>query len=139
MSKFSIFESISVLQDEIRCNEKSRYNHRLHCLLLVAKGMSCREVAKLFEDSPRIIQYWVSYFELNGLQGLLEDDHPGRPSRLTHFQKDELNQILGRAPKEVGLSGDRWDGKLLSIHIKSKYNLSLGIRQCQRLLRNLNK
>jgi hypothetical protein len=35
------------LQDEIRRSDESRYDHRLHGLLLVAQGMSCREVAQL--------------------------------------------------------------------------------------------
>ncbi len=35
------------LQDEIRRSEESRYDHRLHGLLLVAHGMTCPEVAAL--------------------------------------------------------------------------------------------
>jgi hypothetical protein len=35
------------LQDEIRRSEESRYDHRLHGVLLVAQGMSCPEVGRL--------------------------------------------------------------------------------------------
>jgi len=35
------------LQDEIRRSDESRYDHRLHGLLLVAQGMTCPEVARL--------------------------------------------------------------------------------------------
>jgi len=35
------------LQDEIRRNPESRYNHRLHGLLLIAQGMSGLQVAQL--------------------------------------------------------------------------------------------
>ena len=35
------------LQDEIRRSEESRYDHRLHGVLLVAQGMTCPEVAAL--------------------------------------------------------------------------------------------
>jgi hypothetical protein len=35
------------LQDEIRRSEASRYDHRLHGVLLVAQGMNCWEVARL--------------------------------------------------------------------------------------------
>ena len=37
------------LQDEIRRSQESRYDHRLHGLLLVAQGVRCREVATLRE------------------------------------------------------------------------------------------
>jgi len=60
------------LQDEIRRSEESRYDHRLHGLLLVAQGMTCPEVARLLGDAPRSVEYWVGRFERDGLAGLLE-------------------------------------------------------------------
>ena len=59
------------LQDEIRRSEESRYDHRLHGVLLVAQGMTCPEVAKLLGDAPRSVEYWVQGFERSGLAGLL--------------------------------------------------------------------
>ncbi len=47
------------LQDEIRRSEESRYDHRLHGVLLVAQGMTCPEVAHLLGDAPRSVEYWV--------------------------------------------------------------------------------
>ena len=40
------------LQDEIRRSQDSRYDHRLHGVLLVAQGMTCPEVARLLGDAP---------------------------------------------------------------------------------------
>jgi hypothetical protein len=37
--------AVLALQDEIRRTEESRYDHRLHGVLLVAQGMSCRQAA----------------------------------------------------------------------------------------------
>jgi len=71
------------LQDEIRRSEESRYDHRLHGVLLVAQGMTCPEVAHLLGDAPRSVEYWVGRFERDGLAGLLEGERPGRPRRLT--------------------------------------------------------
>ncbi len=52
-------EMILVLQDEIRRSEQSRYDHRLHGVLLVAQGLSAHQVAGYLGDSPRTVQYWV--------------------------------------------------------------------------------
>jgi hypothetical protein len=38
------------LQGEIRRSEESRYDHRLHGVLLAAQGMTCPEVAHLLGD-----------------------------------------------------------------------------------------
>jgi hypothetical protein len=39
-------EMIFALQDEIRRSAEARYDHRLHGVLLVAQGMSCRQTAE---------------------------------------------------------------------------------------------
>jgi hypothetical protein len=61
------------LQDEIRRSEESRYDHRLHGVLLVAQGMSCPEVSRLLGDAPRTVEYWVGRFEAQGLAGLWKE------------------------------------------------------------------
>ena len=58
------------LQDEIRRSEESRYDHRLHGVLLVAQGMTCPEAGRLLGDAPRSVEYWVRRFEERGLGGL---------------------------------------------------------------------
>lgn len=123
------------LQDEIRRSEESRYDHRLHAVLLVAQGMRCPEVARLLGDATRTIEYWVGRFEDKGLAGLTEGERSGRPGRLSAEQLEEINQVLRNTPREVGLSGTLWDGKTLSAFIQERYGIALGIRQCQRLFR----
>jgi transposase len=59
------------LQDEIRRSEESRYDHRLHGVLLVAHGLTCPEVSRLLGDAPRSVEYWVRHFEERGLAGLV--------------------------------------------------------------------
>jgi transposase len=54
------------LQDEIRRWEESRYDHRLHGVLLVAQGLTCPEVAAMLGDSARTVEYWVRGFEEKG-------------------------------------------------------------------------
>lgn len=127
-----------VLQDEIRRSEEARYDHRLHAVLLVAKGMSCPEASDYLGDSERTLRYWIDRYIKQGLQGLIENERPGRPSRLTNKQIERINQALRGKPEDVGLRGGIWDGKLLSTFIQREFQISLGIRQCQRLFRQLH-
>jgi len=125
------------LQDEIRRSDESRYDHRLHGVLLVAQGMTCPEVARLLGDAPRSVEYWVGQFEKEGLAGLFEGERPGRPRRLSEKQMEAVDRVLRRPPQEVGFSGNIWDGKTLSAWLEQKYHLRLGVRQCQRIFRQL--
>jgi transposase len=125
------------LQNEIRRSEESRYDHRLHGVLLVAQGLTCPEVAALLGGAARTVEYWVRAFEERGLAGLLEGERPGRPKRLNEKQMQAVDRALRKAPQEMGVSGNIWDGKTLSAWMKRKYGITLGVRQCQRLFRQL--
>lgn len=125
------------LQDEIRRSHDARYDHRLHAILLVAQGMSAAEVARLLGDSPRTVAYWVKQFNEVGLAGLVEAERPGRPSRLSEEQLDEIDRVLRGRPMDHGLMGNIWDGKTLSEYIKRQWKVKLGVRQCQRIFRQL--
>ena len=125
------------LQDEIRRSEESRYDHRLHAVLLVAQGMRCPQVARLLGAAPRTVEYWVRRFEQEGLGGLVEGDRAGRPRRLSAEQIEEINTVLRQTPRQVGLTGTLWDGKTLSAFIALRYEIVVGVRQCQRLFRQL--
>src|SRR5205807_9401179 len=70
--KISDATSVLGLQQEIQRSEESRYDHRLHGVLLVAQGMTCPEVARLLGDAPRSVENWVHRFDQQGLGGLAE-------------------------------------------------------------------
>jgi transposase len=123
------------LQDEIQRSKESRYHHRLHGVLLVAQGLTCPEVARLLGDAPRTVEYWVRGFEARGFSALAEGERSGRPARLSAQQQEAVEEALRRAPREVGLRGNIWDGKTLSAWIEQKFAIELGVRQCQRMFR----
>lgn len=121
------------IQQEIGRSDESRYDHRLHGVLLVASGHSCGEVAHLFAENVRTVQRWVARFEQNGLEGLREVERPGRPRSLDEKQWKALARDLRRNPREFGLEQNLWDGKILGEHIRLRYGVKLGVRQCQRI------
>src|SRR2546423_8332322 len=129
---------ILALQDEIRRSDESRYDHRLHGVLLVAQGLSCREAAGALGDAPRTLENWVHRFEKAGFAGLTEGERAGRPSRLSPAQLAKGQIALRQSPSEVGvMGGGVWDGKTLSRYLEERLGVKLKARQCQRLFRQL--
>ena len=125
------------IQQEITRSDESRYDHRLHGVLLVCAGMSTYEVAEMFGQSPRTVQYWVRRFESHGFSGLQEAERPGRPTALDELALEKIGKDLRRDPRELGYTQTLWDGKLLSHHLDEAYSIHLGVRQCQRLFGQL--
>lgn len=128
---------IMALQDEIRRNDASRYDHRLHGVLLVAQGLSCPQVAGLLGDSPRTVVNWVQRFEADGLAGLSEGERAGRPGRLQEVQLARVQEALRANPSQFGLPTRLWDGPTLSEFLRRELGVKLKVRQCQRLFRQL--
>lgn len=125
------------VQQEILRSEESRYDHRLHGILLITQGLSCYEVARVLGQNPRTIERWVRRFEKSGFSGLYEGEREGRPRRLNEDQWEAVNRDLRRSPRDFGYRQNIWDGKLLSHHMEISHNVSLGVRQCQRLFRQM--
>ena len=91
-------------QDEIRRTEESRYDHRLHGVLLVAHGMNCPEVARLLGDAPRTVEYWIRRFETHGLTGLAEGAQSGRLRRLSADHLAKIERVLRQPPREAAFA-----------------------------------
>ena len=122
---------------EIHRDKFARNEHRLHAVLLVIQGLSCRKVADLLGDSKVTVAYWVRKFKAEGFAGLLEGGQTGRPSRLNSEQIKIVAEALNQTPSHYNLEGDGWTGQRLSLFVKQNFNVDLDVRQCQRLIRTL--
>ena len=127
-----------VIWSEILRSSDSRYDHRLHGVLSVCRGMSCYQTAAVWGRSPRSVEHWVRRYQNSGFGGLLEKGRPGRPSSLTHAQAARLQRHLLADPVRCGWPDKRWSGPLLRAHLARGYGLSLSLRQSQRLLKRLS-
>jgi transposase len=129
---------IEAIQIEIRNTKEARYDHRLHTVLTVAQGLTCPQAARLMGDGVKTVETWVKAFNDEGFGGLWDEDRTGRPRRLKEEQMKELKEVLNeKTPEAVGLTGNLWDGKTLSIYIQKRYKTTLGVRQCQRMFQDL--
>ncbi len=125
------------IRQEISRSEESRYDHRLHGLLLVASGRSCTEVGHLFGEDATTVQRWVRRFERSGFSGLRDGEHPGRPRSLDEVRWQRVEADLRKTPRDFGFEASLWDGPILSEHLRQCYGVDLGVRQCQRLFRRM--
>ena len=69
------------------------------------------------------IEYWVHRLISQGLTGLLDGNHPGRPARLSVKDLVKLRKDISRSPRELGYDQNLWDGLLLSHHLTREYSI----------------
>ena len=134
-------EGAKVVQAEIRReidrDEASRYDHRLHALLLVTAGRSCSEVAQWLGEDASTVWRWVRRYRARGFDGLHDIERSGRPPSLDPNQWKRLEADLRKMPRYFGFGSRLWDGPTFAEHLRRCYGIDLGLRQCQRLFRQM--
>jgi transposase len=113
---------------------QERMLHRLHCVLLVLSGLSASKASMIYHDSARAVSYWVKRFKENGLDGLTEDERPGRPASLSKDQVNALQHFVSvclRQKKSI-------TAQMLADYIRTKFSVMLTRRQCHRILKRLS-
>lgn len=142
MQKLSV-ENPAVIKKEIQRYLKSpdgRFVHRLHGILLMLESSeyNCNHVGVLFGNSPRTISNWVHKINKTGsISSLIDAPRPGRKSRLTPDQEEQIKKALLSTPDQWGVDANQWDGKTLSFYIQQTFQVDLKVRQCQRLMKKL--
>jgi transposase len=122
-----------MVRDMSSKSPRERLLHRAHCVALVIYGFSASEVARIFQDSPRAISYWVTRFKNDGMKGLDEDSRPGRPSKLVDQEMQRLAQFI----KDARTASKPVNAEMLAKHIRNEFGVSLTIRQCARILKRV--
>lgn len=141
MPKKLKIKDVEVVKESVReylsSNIEGRFAHRLDLIILLCNGHSVTEVSKLYGVNRATLHRWVHKLNAKGIEGLLESPRVGRPRELSKEKFMELRDDLMKSPMYFGYKQGRWDGKLLSHHLKGKYGVLLKVRRCQMLFHEL--
>jgi len=142
MSETNKHTQIAQLRDAVRKqigkSREKRACYRAFCLLMILHGQRVSDVAEALGEHTRTLERWRKRFNEQGLDGLLDDTSPGRPSRLSEQAMAALAKDIESPPSQLGLPGEQWRGKQLQQHLTEHYRIDLSLRQCQRLLKKLH-
>lgn len=118
-------------------SEDAKFYHRLDLVLLAINGMPIKDIAALYDEPVKTISTWTKKVIEDGADSLRSGYHPGRPPRLTETMRKQLDADLQKSPEDFGYDFNNWDGLVLSRHLQDHYNVSLQVRQCQRIMHQL--
>lgn len=116
-------------------SDDSKYYFRVFAVNMVLAGTPASAVGKSGGVSKAAVTGWVKTADEIGFEALHTKSRPGRPRKLSESQYDEIDKALQNDPKEHGINV--WDGPSLASYIKDTFDVSLSVRQCQRLLHSL--
>lgn len=119
----------------VSSSDDSKFLRKVTIVNLMLGGMSAKDLTDFCGETDRTLSSWVKAVDERGFEALRPIKQPGRPHKLSDFQREEIKAAVASDPKDYGYNV--WDGPTLSNYIESKYNISYGVRQSQRLLHAL--
>ncbi len=141
MPKLLEIKNVEQIKNEINnffsANEDARFVRRLDIIALICDEHPINYVADLFGINPTTVQRWVHRLNESGFEGLKDKSGRGRRSQLSETDRSKLKAEIESSPTTFGYQQSRWDGKLLSHHLKLHYGIQLKVRQCQYLFQQV--
>jgi len=99
---------------------------RRRAVALLGKGLGIREVARQVGSSPSSAKRWKEVLKRGEKEALVAKPHPGRPSRLSPEQKEELLELLLEGPLANGYTSQLWTlpriAKVIEDHFGIRYH-----------------
>lgn len=110
---------------------------RLLALAAIRDGMSREAAARLGGMDRQTLRDWVHAFNAGGIDALINDTSPGRPSKLSAEQKAEIKALVEKGP-DVETDGIvRWRCNDLARIAKERFAVAVDEDTIGRLLRQL--
>jgi len=108
----------------LNSKKELKLGFRLCAVYQVSIGKQPRELEETYNVSFKTIINWVHRFNQNGIEGLIDKEKPGRKSRLTEEQKQEIKDILlNKSPEDFSYNSATWTGALMLDYIENNYQI----------------
>ncbi len=137
------------LSDEEKTQLKKRFGqlktrstgyirNRIRAILMIGEEKKKqKEVAEKCKIGIRALNHWISRYKTEGLKGLTDKPRPGKVSKLTEEQREELKEIIGAGPIASGYDSGIWTCSIVSDVIYKKFNVKYSISQVSRILHKI--
>ena len=119
----------------VASSDDAKYLRKVTIVNLLLNGATASALSEPCGESSRTLSSWVKQVDEGGFEALRPRKQPGRPHKLSKEQKEEIKDAILSDPSIHGYNV--WDGPSLSDFILKKYDVNLGVRQCQRLFHQL--
>lgn len=129
--------SAAELRQASRRSKDTGQSRRLLALALVLEGHTRTAAARAAGMDRQTLRDWVIRYNEAGVDGLCDRSRSGRPARLNAGQLAELAQLVEDGP-DVAVHGVvRWRCIDLQAQIETRFDVSLSVRQVERILKRL--
>jgi transposase len=110
---------------------------RLHALLALAQGQSVREVAEMLSLGEQTVRDYRNQYLFKGMASLVYEAPPGRPSKLTKTQRQQLAEWLKANPQDSGYTAGCGNTPMIQDLIQRQFGVEYHPHYLCTLLKNM--
>jgi transposase len=110
---------------------------RIHALLALAQGQSVSDVAQMLALGAQTVRDYRNQYLCQGMASLVYTAPPGRPSKLTKTQRQELAQWLKASPQDSGYTSGCWNTPMIQDLIQRHFGVVYHPHYIATLLKNM--
>ena len=110
---------------------------RIHALLDLAQGQSVREVAEMLSLGEQTVRDYRNQFLFKGVASLVYKAPPGRPSKLTKTQRQQLAEWIKASPQDSGYTSGCWNTPMIQDLIWRQFGVEYHPHYLCTLLKNI--
>ena len=118
-------------------NPKSLQRRRERAMQMLKDGYQPYEVAAQLKVDRRSVRRWRAACRQQGAQALQAKPTPGRPSKLSDQEKDELEKLLLNGAVAAGFPTDLWTCARIAQAIEARFGVRYHIDHIGRVMRAL--
>jgi transposase len=127
--------SMSELDAAMRAAASHRERDRLRAIKALILQPDFQFVLELFDLSERTLRAWISAFNLQGIDGLLDKDRPGRPRAIGQEHEERLRDLIIR-PSQAEIT--HWTAKKFHGYLLEQLRIECGYRTVVRWMHEQN-
>jgi putative transposase len=121
----------------VTLNRDEMERRRLDAAEDLLNGVTQARVARKFGVSRTTASRWYRTLEGQGLERLRKRKAPGRPSRLSNSQMEEVRAMFQAGPRSFGIESDRWTTARLAHAIEMRFGIRYDPDHVGRLMHRL--
>lgn len=118
----------------MRASKDARLLKRAQIVWLSHLGKSVNEITDLLDISPETVREWLRRYEERGLDGLRDEERPGRPLLATPLYVSTLLAWVPRSPEKAGYPVQGWTAWLLRDHLEGATGIRISDERVRQLL-----
>jgi len=123
----------------VQCERKNnlRLWKRVKSIVLYIENKNPDEISNLLDAGFKSVYRWLNQYDKEGINGLYEGNHTGRPPFFNREQLARLEDILDSGPVAYGLTTGIWTCPTVQHIIEREFGISYHHDHVRKILHNI--